>query len=100
MTQWTTALRFLCPWDFRILEWVAISSSRDLPDPGTKPMSPAMPADSREAPKSMVLLCSQIAIVLDGSCLRLQKMCVESVVVIFFLNHHKDKWGGGACRNV
>ena len=28
----------------RILEWVAISSSRGLPDPGTEPMSPASPA--------------------------------------------------------
>ena len=28
----------------RILEWVAISSSRDLPDPGIKPVSPASPA--------------------------------------------------------
>ena len=26
----------------RILEWVAISSSRDLPDPGIEPMSPAL----------------------------------------------------------
>ena len=30
----------------RILEWVAISSSRDLPDPGTEPQSPALLADS------------------------------------------------------
>ena len=28
----------------RILEWVAISYSRDLPDPGVKPKSPAVPA--------------------------------------------------------
>ena len=28
----------------RILEWVAMSSSRDLPDPGIKPVSPASPA--------------------------------------------------------
>ena len=27
-----------------ILEWVAISSSRDLPDLGTEPVSPASPA--------------------------------------------------------
>ena len=27
----------------RVLEWVAISSSRDLPDPGFKPVSPAAP---------------------------------------------------------
>ena len=30
----------------RILEWVAISFSRDLPDPGIKPVSPAWQADS------------------------------------------------------
>jgi len=29
-----------------ILEWVAISFSRDLPDPGTEPKSPALQADS------------------------------------------------------
>ena len=28
----------------RILEWVAISSSRDLPDPGIEPASPLSPA--------------------------------------------------------
>ena len=28
----------------RILEWVAISSSRDFPDPGIEPMYPAAPA--------------------------------------------------------
>jgi len=30
----------------RILEWVAISSSRDLPDPEIKPTSPAFPASA------------------------------------------------------
>ena len=30
----------------RILEWVAIPFSRDLPDPGIKPGSPALQADS------------------------------------------------------
>ena len=36
--------RLLCPWDFpaRILEWVAISSSRGFPDPGTQPTSIAL----------------------------------------------------------
>ena len=29
----------------RILEWVAISFSRDLPDPGVEPMSPALQVD-------------------------------------------------------
>ena len=30
----------------RILEWVAVPSSRALPDPGIKPASPALQADS------------------------------------------------------
>ena len=30
----------------RILEWVAISSSRDLPSPGMEPTAPALQADS------------------------------------------------------
>ena len=30
----------------RILEWVAMPSSRDLPDPGIEPRSPALQADS------------------------------------------------------
>jgi len=37
----------------RILEWVAMPSSRDLPDPGTKPESPGLlhwQADSTTAP--------------------------------------------------
>ena len=30
----------------RILEWVSIPSPRDLPDPGTEPVSPASPASA------------------------------------------------------
>ena len=30
----------------RVLEWVAISSPADLPDPGIKPRSPALQADT------------------------------------------------------
>ena len=30
----------------RILEWVAIPFSRDLPDPGMEPLSPTLQADS------------------------------------------------------
>ena len=39
-------VRLFCPWKFQaILELVAISSSRDLPDPGIQqPKSPASPA--------------------------------------------------------
>ena len=33
----------------RILEWVAMPSSRDLPNPGIEPMSPALQADSLPA---------------------------------------------------
>ena len=33
----------------RTLEWVAISFSRDLPDPGIEPGSPALQADSLPA---------------------------------------------------
>jgi len=40
--------RLLCPWisQARILEWVAISFSQDLPNPGIKPAFPALQADS------------------------------------------------------
>ena len=45
-TSWTVAARLLCPWDFpgKILKWAAISSSKDLPDPGTKPTPLVSPA--------------------------------------------------------
>jgi len=33
----------------RILEWVAVFFSRDLPNPGIKPRSPALKADSLPA---------------------------------------------------
>ena len=37
--------RLLCPWNFPTqLDWVAISSSGDLPDPGIEPVYPASPA--------------------------------------------------------
>ena len=41
----------------RILEWVAIPFSRDLPDPGIEPRSPALQADSllSEPPGNLVL---------------------------------------------
>ena len=40
--------RLHCPWNFpgKILEWVAMAFSRDRPDPGIKPRSPALQADS------------------------------------------------------
>ena len=38
----------LCPWNSpgKILEWVAVPSSRDLPNPGIEPWSPSLQADS------------------------------------------------------
>ena len=47
----------------RILEWVAISFSRDLPDPGMEPRSPALQADAltseptKEAPYDCIAPC-------------------------------------------
>ena len=49
VTPWTAACQSLCPWEFqaRTLEWVAVSSSRDLPDPGRiGSLSPALQVDS------------------------------------------------------
>ena len=45
----------------RILEWIAISFSRDLPDPGIEPRSPALEADtltSEPPPGPICLLLS------------------------------------------
>ena len=33
----------------RILEWIAVSFSRDLPNPGIEPRSPALQVDSLQA---------------------------------------------------
>ena len=48
--------KLLCPWNFqaRILERVAISSSRDLPDPGIEPVSPESPVLQKD---SLLLHC-------------------------------------------
>ena len=43
MIPQTSVLGIIQP---RILEWVAISFSKDLPDPGIDPWSPALQADS------------------------------------------------------
>ena len=47
-TLWTVARQAPVPGILQagILEWVAISSSGDLPDPGIKPGSPAWQVDS------------------------------------------------------
>ena len=48
VTPWTVAYQALVYGIFqeRILEWVAIPFSRDLPNPGIEPGSPALQADS------------------------------------------------------
>ena len=48
VTQWTVALQAPLSMGIlqaRILEWVAMPSSRDLPDPGVELTSPALQAD-------------------------------------------------------
>ena len=48
-TQWTVALQAplsMGIFQARILEWVAMPSSRDLPHPGVEPRSPVMQVDS------------------------------------------------------
>ena len=42
----------------RILEWVAISFSRDLPDPGIEPGSPALQADA--LPSEPIVACGAV----------------------------------------
>ena len=44
VTPWTVACQ--APLEARILEWVAIPSPGDLPDPGIESRSPALKADS------------------------------------------------------
>ena len=48
VTPWTVAYQaplFMGFFQARILEWVVMPSSRDLPDPGIEPMSPALQVD-------------------------------------------------------
>ena len=42
----------------RVLEWVAISFSRDLPDPGIEPGSPALQADA--LPSEPIVACGAV----------------------------------------
>ena len=41
----------------RVLEWVAISFSRDLPDPRVEPRSPPLQADTSELRGKLFYLC-------------------------------------------
>ena len=55
----------------RVLEWVAIFFSRDLPDPGIKPGSPSLQADAFTVWATREAKCSingpQILVSLDGN---------------------------------
>ena len=46
-TPWTTVLHGIL--QARILEWVALPFSKDLPNPGIEPLSPTLQADSLPA---------------------------------------------------
>ena len=47
VTPWTVACQAPLPMEFsRILEWVAVPFSRDLPNPGCEPRSPALQVGS------------------------------------------------------
>ena len=58
VTLWTVPARFLCPWDSqaRILEWIAMPTPGDPPDPGIESASLTSPIlaggffSTREAP--------------------------------------------------
>ena len=73
----------------RILKWVAISFSRDLPNPGIKPGSPALQADtltSKPPGKALVALYYQVQIPLSrvnpffSTCFRMAVWCVCNTV--------------------
>ena len=60
VTPWTVAYQASPSVGFfqaRVLEWAAISFSRDLPDPGIEPGSPALQADTSELRGKLFSLC-------------------------------------------
>jgi len=64
----------------RILEWIAISSSGDLPDPGIKsefPVSPALQADS-------LPLSHQ-----ESPIAQFKKKSVEKIAFLFLITHFR-----------
>ena len=70
-TPWTVAYQSTEFSRARILEWVAIFFSRDLPDPGIKPGSPSLQADAFTVWATREAKCSingpQILVSLDGN---------------------------------
>ena len=60
VTPWTVAYQASPSVGFfqaRVLEWVAISLSRDLPDPRVEPRSPPLQADTSELRGKLFYLC-------------------------------------------
>ena len=86
----------------RILEWVVIPFSRDLPDPGIKPRSPALQADSLPAEpqgkplKNFIYLllavldlrcCSGLSLVVASRGCSVAVMCGLLVAVASLVKH-------------
>ena len=61
----------------RVLEWIAISSPRDLPDPGIEPGSPALQADALPSEPPGKLSNDITDIKWLGKSLGLKKKCVQ-----------------------
>ena len=73
----------------RILEWVAIPSPQDLPDPGTEPGSPALQADSLlseppRKPNIYMYICS-LAFWKNHLSLRNELVTIVKVKMLLFL---------------
>ena len=83
----------------RIVEWVAMPVSRDLPDPGIKPRSPTLQADSLlfELPKAWdlsVFMCIQSTDASSCFCLKFlqESYCQSANVVSLQMNTCGNGW--------
>ena len=79
VTPWSVTYQAPLSIEFstRILEWVAISFSRDLPDPGIEPGSPALQADplTSEPPgETAVVVYPMLVFVCFSSCYKLLRV--------------------------
>ena len=72
----------------RILEWIAISFSRDLPNPGIKPWSPALQADALSSEPPGKPPEAEVDVFLEFSCFfdNPQMLAIWSLVPLPFLN--------------
>ena len=71
----------------RIVEWVAIPSPGDLPDPGIKPWFPTLQADSLplETPGKPQLFCKTGLCAQRQSRGKIIKMLIVSLAILIFL---------------